>query len=90
MFMCKIDLINSSNKKKMLQVDWEALTDEDEEDLGAGKGNVIQDAPSSCPTKESCRQCPQDSCWSSINCQKNKTSHFIKGLFVRFFLFEIF
>lgn len=68
--------------KKMLQIDWEALTEEDEEDLGAGKGNVIPEAAPRCPTKESCRQCPHDNCWSSMSCQKDKTSHFIKGFFL--------
>ncbi|KAJ6649870.1 Insulin receptor-related protein [Pseudolycoriella hygida] len=61
-------------------IDWEALTDENEEDLGAGKGNVIMKPAPKCPTKESCRQCTNDNCWSSYHCQKNVTSHYVKGV----------
>ncbi|KAG4072256.1 hypothetical protein HA402_004188 [Bradysia odoriphaga] len=53
-------------------IDWEALTDEDEDDVPAGKGNVIQAAPIHCPTKGSCRGCDNDKCWTSINCQKSE------------------
>ncbi|XP_037024590.1 insulin-like peptide receptor [Bradysia coprophila] len=53
-------------------VDWEALTDEDEDDLPAGKGNVIQATPKQCPSNESCRACENDKCWTSINCQRSK------------------
>lgn len=63
----------------LFQINWEALTDEDEEDLGAGKGNVIQKATPKCPTRESCRSCDNDNCWSSHHCQKNKTSNVRKG-----------
>lgn len=36
----------------------------------AGKVNIIQAAAPQCPTKESCRACHNERCWSSFACQK--------------------